>query len=691
MVDLAELKSRLQKVMVGAGIHPPEQLLLDGKLHRFSTNGSAGDTAGWYVAHAAPPAATFGDFRTGAEHKWYGGGDTLTAAEREQQHQLLAKAKQQRDAQERKQHDTARKEVARVWAACKPAPAKHPYLVAKGVKPHGIRIDAKGQLVVPLRDAAGVLHSVEYISGTATEGGGWAKRYHKGGRKTGAFYKVGSGGDKICIAEGLATAFSIHEATGYTVVAACDAGNLRPVADALRAKYRDATLIFCADDDYLNDINVGIDKARSAALAVGGLLAVPDFGDVERDGESDFNDLVGLRGELTVRGCIENATVVVAPAATDWEYPAAITWEEWNTARTTPTCIVDQYLYADIGVLAAPGGTGKTTYLLYEAIHIVLGLPLFGQLEVRKPGPVVILTAEDGREVLVGRLREVAHGMRLTKAQLEIVHRDVRISDLCGSGLRLTRVEADMVVPHPVVDRLISEILRSPTLPVLVLIDPTISFGVGESRVNDAEQGLIEAARRIRRALGDCCVRYVHHTGKQNARQRVTDQYAARGGSALPDGVRMNAVMQPIDATDWKQRTGDVLLDGENAIEIARPKVSYAPPNLPSILLKRIGWSYFPVREVKLSKTEVGDQTMRTVFETIRLEDIAQHYPTQNSLQDMDLGLTQKQTRLAVHRLLTEGWVEVAPAPTKAHQYLKPTAKGVNAAEAKNAPTTAKI
>lgn len=51
----------------------------------------------------------------------------------------------------------------------------------------------------------------------------------------------------------------------------------------------------------------------------------------------------------------------------------------------------------------APGGTGKTTLILYEAICIALGLPLYG-LEVKKPGPVLILTAEDSREMLLYRL-----------------------------------------------------------------------------------------------------------------------------------------------------------------------------------------------------------------------------------------------------------------------------------------------
>ena len=59
--------------------------------------------------------------------------------------------------------------------------------------------------------------------------------------------------------------------------------------------------------------------------------------------------------------------------------------EEWNQSKLTPDCIVEDYLFSDVGTYSAPGGTGKTTLCLYEYIHIVLGRSLYG-LEVRKPG-----------------------------------------------------------------------------------------------------------------------------------------------------------------------------------------------------------------------------------------------------------------------------------------------------------------
>ena len=92
-----------------------------------------------------------------------------------------------------------------------------------------------------------------------------------------------------------------------------------------------------------------------------------------------------------------------------------------------------------------------------------------------------------------------------------------------------------------------------------------MSFGVGESRVNDAEQGLIEAFRIIRNQL-DCCVEGIHHTGKANARDKSTDQYSGRGGSALADGARMVAVLYTLTPSEWLQATGTSLGADESGL-----------------------------------------------------------------------------------------------------------------------------
>ena len=106
----------------------------------------------------------------------------------------------------------------------------------------------------------------------------------------------------MCICEGYATAASIHEATGYAVGAAFSAGNLLPVAKALRNKYPNVQLIICSDAD---KNRVGETKARKAATAVGGIVVLPTFGPDQSSGLTDFNDLHKQAGLEAVKEQID--------------------------------------------------------------------------------------------------------------------------------------------------------------------------------------------------------------------------------------------------------------------------------------------------------------------------------------------------------------------------------------------------
>lgn len=156
------------------------------------------------------------------------------------------------------------------------------------------------------------------------------------GAKSGHFYSFGKPvavdvqGEQravILVGEGYATLASAHAATGHACIVAFDAGNVPKVARVLRARFPHHALVFLADNDQWTDGNPGVTKAREAAAAVGGLVAVPPFdyseGKPGKDGKlrgpSDFNDLHQLRGLDAVREVIEAA---LEGRFVD-EYPAA--------------------------------------------------------------------------------------------------------------------------------------------------------------------------------------------------------------------------------------------------------------------------------------------------------------------------------------------------------------------------------
>ena len=104
---------------------------------------------------------------------------------------------------------------------------------------------------------------------------------------------------EILLAEGYATAATLHMASGKQVAVAFDAENLVAVASVLREKYPELRITVCADNDKPNQHseNIGVEKANAAAAAIGGKVVVPLLSDEEKEaGLTDFNDLHRTRG-----------------------------------------------------------------------------------------------------------------------------------------------------------------------------------------------------------------------------------------------------------------------------------------------------------------------------------------------------------------------------------------------------------
>ncbi len=139
----------------------------------------------------------------------------------------------------------------------------------------GTRRDAQNRLIIPARNIYGDITTIQTVS-TSGE-----KRFLSGGAKTGSFFILDdqpvNPDDVVYICEGFATAASVQEATGKPTICAFDAGNLLPVAEALRRRYPDAELVICADDDTTKEHNTGRTKAIAAAIAVNCKVCFPSI------------------------------------------------------------------------------------------------------------------------------------------------------------------------------------------------------------------------------------------------------------------------------------------------------------------------------------------------------------------------------------------------------------------------------
>lgn len=219
------------------------------------------------------------------------------------------KARKQAASEKRRKQTEAAKRAKDIWRGLpEPMPDEptgNPYLVKKQVGAFGIRYAKNSALVVPLRAISGDLIGLQFINADGS------KRFLTGTAKQGAFHAIGDleNGEGIAVlAEGYATAASVHMATGLPAIVAFDAGNLISAAEVLRDNYPSLKLIIAADDDVK-----GRECADKAAKQVGAAVVVPKFRDGPERG-TDFNDLHCLEGIATVRTQFEPSMKGELPA-----------------------------------------------------------------------------------------------------------------------------------------------------------------------------------------------------------------------------------------------------------------------------------------------------------------------------------------------------------------------------------------
>lgn len=224
-----------------------------------------------------------------------------------------ARGKARRDAEERERSEraaaecAAAAEAARLWARAEET-GDSSYLQRKRVKAHGVRF-GDGALLVPMRDVAGELHNLQRIL-PAKPADGPDKLFLRGGRTRALMHWCGDPSDAavLLVAEGYATAATLHEATGRPAAAAFTAGNLSHVVRAIRARHRSARVLVCGDDDRDTEAhsgrNPGREKADAAARLIRGRAVFPAG---LPEGGSDFNDLAAHAGADAVREIVEKA------------------------------------------------------------------------------------------------------------------------------------------------------------------------------------------------------------------------------------------------------------------------------------------------------------------------------------------------------------------------------------------------
>lgn len=517
------------EIATSVGVALPEEIEFNGRFHYAPNMEGKQDQRQGYIADfradddgVVLPNITFHSFRDAgkavhwkprellwAEFKRYKAGNPTPAKYNPEEYKARAaklEAESKAAAAAREALDNAGRafvaESARMaWGAATEA-TQHDYLTRKGIAAHGARVATQriqgtvydkdtntttngivcdaGDLIIPLFNAAGELVNVQRIKPDGR------KRPIKGGQTKGCYYRI-DGALPALVAEGFATAATVHHATGRAVYVAFSAGNMPTVTEAIKEIGAVA-----ADADH-----AGLKAAEATGLPY---LAPPDMAD-----GSDWNDYAAQHGiEVTAQ-----ALSTLQPVERS-EAPALLNgWDLADDAQAA-TFLVDGLLEEDAhGILGGASMTYKSFFALRLAHSVCSGEPFMGR-RVYRPGPVVYVCGE-GQGAVKRRLRALK--LHLGGTPKHPIH-------LIGEGVNLNDPASMATL----------EVKLAQAKPVLVIFDTFASLAGGIDENSNSEVGAaLNLVRDTCRAAGASSM-IVHHFGKDAEK-------GFRGASAFVNNV----------------------------------------------------------------------------------------------------------------------------------------------------------
>jgi len=486
--------AQLRVAISDAGLTPPDQIIFDGKIHRFSTSGKRKDDSGWYVAYDGKiPAGAFGDWRQGLEVTWRADiGRSLSHVEQMQHVARMRELKAQREREMALIREEAAENAAMLWESARLASDDHPYLQKKGISNPGMRVGADGRLIAPMYFESNLV-SLQHID---VDGN---KKMLKGGKAGGAWWSIGGALGKDCslvyLAEGVATAASIFEATGKPVAIAYSAGNLSSVAKAVRdAVGIGCEIVIVADND---ESGVGKRESEKAAQLVGASVIMPPIQGDANDYAQAGNDLAGLLMPNKSLSVIEKLKAVFGDQlSSDYEAPDELI----EGLMTIGSSVV---IYGD-------SNSGKTFFALSLAASIAEGVLCYG----RKTDPgLVIYLASEAPGSIRSRMQAIKKHYGYSLENLAMV--PVPMNFYSGDG------DANDVI------ELVREVERLKGKPCRAIFGDTLArMSAGANENSGEDMGPVMARFDRVAAATKAAMTIIHHNGKDAAK-------GARGWSGI--------------------------------------------------------------------------------------------------------------------------------------------------------------
>ena len=469
-----------------AGLEFNDEIIMDGTVHRFKSGGNKNfDRSGWYVAFGGTvPTMVFGDWRQDLECTVKADiGRKMTVAEEMEAVARVAKAKALRDEERKKKNEVVASTVDKIWEDAIDATSDHPYLKRKGIEPHGSKVTGDGRLIVPLFGIDGKLATLQYI------GADGQKLYHAGGSTNGKFAIIGSMDEPgiLYIAEGFATAATIHEETGRPCCVAYSASNLVPVTGQIREKFGlGQEIIIVADND---KSGIGLRYAEQAAAKFGARFILPP-----NEGE-DINDYRLAGGDVKQLLRPSENLEIISKMQT-------IFADELSDEYQAPNELIENLMtIGSSTVIYGDSNSGKTFFALSMAASVATGSAFFGRQTDK--GGVVYLATESPSSVMT-RIQAMKKYLGISLENLAVVPVPVNFYSNDGDA-------ADVV-------ELVKAVSKAKEIQVHLIIGDTLArMSAGANENSGEDMGPVMARfDQVAKATGAAmCI--IHHNGKNAA------------------------------------------------------------------------------------------------------------------------------------------------------------------------------
>ncbi|NRP25266.1 Regulatory protein RepA [Aliiroseovarius sp. xm-m-379] len=243
----------------------------------------------------------------------------------------------------------------------------------------------------------------------------------------------------------------------------------------------------------------------------------------------------------------------------------------WRDPSTLPA---RQWLYGRhlirrfVSVTVAPGGVGKSSLTIAEAVAMAAGRNLLGEWVVG-PLRVWVLNLEDPRDELERRVAATMlhHGIDAEALGGRLFVDSGRERGLCTAMPSL----AGATINAPEVAAVVAEI-EARGIDVLI-VDPFVS----SHRVNENDNGAIDLVAKEWGRVAErcnCAIELVHHTRKLGGEEASSE--SSRGAVALLGAARSARVLNRM--TDAQKAEAGVSADENTYFSVDRDKANLAPP-----------------------------------------------------------------------------------------------------------------